>query len=116
MNAVEQVKFDIEYLQYNDYVNNDMSDNYFIVTHFDGDKNPTRPMFVLRRIKTGEEIKARVRQSNIFKAQPFGQFSVLKIEGFTYAPKRKMINGEWVVSDEYEVILESFEVIRNEQR
>ena len=67
----------------------------------------------MRRICDGEEIKCKIRQANVFKAQPFGCYSILMIEGFTYALKRKYVNGEWSYTDEHEPVLEEYEVIKN---
>lgn len=114
MNIVEQVKFDLEYLEYTDYTNPQMADYYYIVTDFVTFKDAAKPTLVLRRICDGEEIKTRIKQNKIFKQQPFGCFSILKVEGFTYVFKKKLVEGEWVSTDETEPILESYEVIRNE--
>lgn len=115
MNIVDQVKFDIEYLEYTDYTNPRMADYYYIVVEFQTYKDATKPTLILRNIKTGEELKTRIKQSNIFKMQPFGRFSILKIEGLTYIFKNKLIDGKWQSTNETEPILEEYEVIRNEQ-
>ncbi len=114
MNIVEQVKFDLEYLEYTDYTNSQMADYYYIVTDFVTFKDAAKPTVMLRRICDGEEIKTRIKQSKIFKLQPFGCFSILKIEGFAHVFKKKLIDGEWVNTDETEPILEEYEVMRNE--
>lgn len=114
MNIVEQVKFDLEYLEYTDYTNPQMADYYYIVTDFVTFKDAAKPTLTLRRICNGEEIKTRIKQSKIFKLQPFGRFSILKIECFAHTFKKKLINGEWTNTDETEPILEEYEVIRNE--
>ena len=114
MNIVEQVKFDIEYLEYTDYKNENMSSDYYIVVSFETRKDACKPMLILRNIKTGEEVKTRIKQSSIFKSHPFGLFSILKIEEFTYAFKKKPINGEWVETEEQEVVLECYEVMKND--
>lgn len=114
MNIVEQVKFDMEYLEYTDYKNENMSEYYYIVVSFEAKRDACKPVLILRNIKTGEEIKTRIKQSNIFKSHPFGLFSILKIEDFAYSFKRKPINGEWVETDEQEVVLECYEVMKND--
>lgn len=114
MNIVDQIKFDLAHLEYTDYTNPKMSEDYWIVVNFETRKDPCKPMLILRRIKTGEEIKTKIRQSKIFKSRPFGEFSILKIYGFTYVYKKKMIDGEWKNTEELEPILEEYEVIRNE--
>ena len=113
MSIVDQVKFDMEYLEYTDYVNDKINDCYYIVVNFQTYKDPTKPVVILRRICDGEEIKSRIKQAKIFKQQPFGCFSILKVEGFTYEFKRKLVDGEWVKTDETEPILEEYEVIKN---
>ena len=113
MNIVEQVKFDLEFLEYTDYTNPKIADDYYIVTSFVTYKDPAKPSIVLRRICNGEEIKTRIRQNKIFKQQPFGLFSILKIDGFVFAPKKKLINGSWESTDEFETILEEYEIMKN---
>lgn len=114
MNVVEQVKFDMEYLQYTDYINPKMSEDYYIVTDFKTYKDPAKPVLILRKVFNGEEIKTRIKQASIFKAQPFGQFSILRIQNFAYAFKKKIVGGQWQDSDEQEIVLEEYEVIKNE--
>ena len=48
----------------------------------------------------------------MFKENPFGLFSVLKISEFDKEFKRKPVNGEWIVTDEIEDILNNYEVIK----
>ena len=107
----EQVKSEIEYLGYTTYVNEKINENYYIVVNYKTYKDVTKPYFTLRKIKTGEEISTRITQSKIFKQNPFGEFDILKVEGFTHKFKKKCIGGEWVETDELEPILESYEVI-----
>ena len=112
MNIIEQVKFDMEYLEYTTYINPQMADYYYIVINFTTYQDATKPTLILRNINNGEEIKTRIKQSKIFKAQPFGQFSILKIDGFTYEFKKRMIDGKWQSTDEIEPILEEYELIK----
>ena len=114
MNIIEQVKFDMEYLEYTTYTNTKMADYYYIVVNFITYQDATKPTLILRNINTGEEIKTRIKQSKIFKSQPFGQFAILKIDGFTYEFKKKIVDGKWQSTDETEPILEYYEVIKNE--
>ena len=107
----EQVKSEIEYLGYTTYVYEKINENYYIVVNYKTYKDVTKPYFTLRKIKTGEEISTRITQSKIFKQNPFGEFDILKVEGFTHKFKKKCIGGEWVETDELEPILESYEVI-----
>lgn len=114
MSIQEYVRFEKEYLQYVTYVNPTIANFYYIVVDFKTFKDTTKPHVVLRQIQTGEEIKTRIKQGKVYKQNPFGEFSILKIEGFTMDYKKKLINGEWQVTDELEPILEFYEVIKNE--
>lgn len=114
LNVVDQVKADIEFLSYTDYVNADMSDDYYIVTDYTTYKDSAKPSLVLRRIHNGEEVRCRIKQAAIFKAQPFGQFAVLRVPYISYAFRKKLIDGKWVDTDEREAILEEYEVIKND--
>ena len=109
----EQIKAEIEYLGYTTYVNSDINENYYIVINYKCFKDATRPYMTLRNINNGEEIKTRITQSKIYKDNPFGEYSILKVEkkGFTEKFKKKCIGGEWTESDELESILECYEVI-----
>lgn len=112
LDIVSQVRAEMDYLGYVNYVNNNMADDYYIVIGFATYKNPCTPNLVLRRICDGEEIRSRIKQSKVFKESPFGLYSILKIEGFTYDFKSKKINGEWQKSDEREIVLENYECMK----
>lgn len=112
MDAVSQVKWDIEYTGVTDYINEKMHDDYYIVTSFETHNNPCKPKVTVRRISDGEEIAGRVKQVNVFKEQPFGMFSVLKIPILNYEFKKKLVDGEWKDTDETEMILKEYEVYK----
>lgn len=112
LNVVDQVKAEIEYLGYVNYVNPKMADDYYIVTSFVVYKDECRPSITARRICDGTEINTRIKQANVFKESPFGLFSVLQIEGFTYDFKKRKVDGNWISTDEQEPILESYYVVK----
>ena len=112
LNIVEQVRAELEYLGYCNYVNENMDKDYYIVISFVTYKDARRPSLVLRRICDGHEVKTRIKQAKAFEAQPFGQYSILKISGFTSEAKRRKIGDEWVKTDETEDILENYEVMK----
>ena len=115
MNVVEQMKFEKEYLQYIEYINPKISDNYYVVIDFKTYKNSTQPYLIVRNISSGEELKTRIKRGNIYKSKPFGEFSILKIYGFIWDFKRKKVGDDWIITDEKEPILEEYEVIKNEE-
>lgn len=112
LDIVSQVRAEMDYLGYVNYVNPNMAKDYYIVVCFVTYKNPCTPNLVLRRICDGEEVHGRIKQSKVFKESPFGMYSILKIEGFTYDFKSKKINGEWQKSDEREIVLENYECMK----
>lgn len=113
MAIIEQIKFEMEYLEYTTYINPNISKYYYVVLDFKVYKSATNPYLVLRNIKTGEEMKSRIKDSKVFKNQPFGRYSILKIKEFDQAFKKKNIGGNWVVSSELEDILVNYEVVKN---
>lgn len=115
MNVIEQMKFEKEYLQYIEYINPKISEDYYVVIDFKIYKNSTQPYLIVRNISSGEELKTRIKRGNIYKSKPFGEFSILKIYGFIWDFKRKKVGDDWIITDEKEPILEEYEVIKNEE-
>lgn len=113
MNIVDQVKAENEYLGSVSYTNPKVKDYYWIVTMFDDSRNATRPYVTIRRICNGEEIQTRIKRASVFKEQPFGLYSILRMDTVVYEPKKKKDNdGNWVDSDIVEPILCGYEVIK----
>ena len=113
MNIVEQVKAEVEYLGSCNYTNPKVKDYYWIVVVFDDTRNSTRPYVTIRRICNGEEIQTRIKRASVFKEQPFGLYSILRMDTIVYEPKKKKDNnGNWVDSDIVEPILCGYEVIK----
>ncbi len=104
-----------EYLQYIEYINPKISEDYYVVIDFKIYKNSTQPYLIVRNISSGEELKTRIKRGNIYKSKPFGEFSILKIYGFIWDFKRKKVGDDWIITDEKEPILEEYEVIKNEE-
>lgn len=113
LDIVSQVRAEMDYLGYVNYVNSNMADDYYIVVGFVTYKNPCTPNLVLRRICDGEELGTRIKQSKIFKESPFGLYSVLQIEKFSYEFKKKKIDNVWVNTEETEMILSEYSVIKD---
>jgi DNA polymerase III alpha subunit len=113
LSITEQIKFEMEYLGYAVYTNQNIADYYYIVTEFEQYKDASRPYFTLYNLKTGESIKTKIRQGKIYKENPFGLYSVLDIRGFTYKNKTKLVDGEWTKTEELEAIVETYEVVKN---
>ena len=114
MSVVEQVKFEKEYLQYVVYSNPRVNHSFYIVTDYKTFKEVRKPYCTLHNIKTGEDIKTRVTSVKTFENNPFGEYSILRVDRFTKKHKKKCINGTWQETEELEDILDNYEVIRNE--
>lgn len=112
MSVVEQVKFEKEYLQYVIYKNPKVNQSFYIVTEYKTYKEARKPYLILHNIKYGNDIKARITSVKVYQDNPFGEYSILKIDKFTEKYKKKCIGGEWVVTDELENILNEYEVIK----
>lgn len=113
MGIIESMKFEKEYLEYIVYTNENVSSLYYMVTDFKTYKDTTKPYITARQIRTGKEVKTRIKQGKIFKENPFGQWSVLKINEFSQEfKKRPNAEGKWEATDELEDILTEYEVIR----
>ena len=106
MGIIESMKFEKEYLGSILYTNSQVSPLYYMVTDFKTYKDTTKPYITARQIRTGKEIKTRIKQGRIFKEDPFGQWSVLKINDFAQEfKKRPNAEGKWEATDELEDIL-----------
>ena len=112
MSVVEQVKFEKEYLQYVVYKNPKVNQSFYIVTEYKTYKEARKPYLVLHNIKNGNDVKARITSVKVYQNNPFGEYSILRIDGFTEKYKKKCVGGEWVVTDELENILNEYEVIK----
>lgn len=112
---VEQVKSEVEYLGVSDYANPSMREYYYIVTAFDDKrtKDQSRPYVTLHNLKTGKEVNTRIKQSRVFKDAPFGLFSVIKMDELHLEyKKKKNQDGTWHNSDETEVVMKDYEVMK----
>ena len=112
MSVQEYVRFEQEYLGYVTYFNPNINERYYIVTDFKTFKDTAKPYLTLRQLQTGNEIKTRIKKSGVFKNRPFEKLSVLSVDGFTYDFKKKLVNEEWINTDETEAILVDYEVIK----
>ena len=108
----EQVKVEIEYLQYSTYANSDVDESYYIVVDYKTFSDAAKPTVILKQINTGIETKTRIKQAKIYKQNPFGLYSILQIECFDYDLKKKYIDGQWKTTDETEPVLTNYSVVK----
>ena len=110
LSVKEQVKFEKEYLEYVVYVNQKAGSRFYIVIEYTTYNDKRKPYVTLRHIQSGEEIKTKIKDPQIFVENPFELFSVLKVNEFKQQFKTKNIGGEWRKTDELEDILFDYEV------
>ena len=106
----EQVAFEMDFLEYTDYKNESAGDKFYIVIKYETYKDKTKPYVTLRHIKTGKEIKTKIKDGKIFTETPFKLYDVLKVNEFKTQKKTKNCGGKWVKTDEDEQILSQWEV------
>lgn len=106
----EQIKYEMEYLEYIEYKTDKIGDNYYIVTEFKTYNDKTKPYLTLYNIKNGVYKKTKIKDSNIFIQNPFKTYDILKINKWKQQYKTKNIGGKWVKTDEIEDILFDYDV------
>ncbi len=106
----EQVKFEMDYLEYCKYTNEKAGSNFYIVIGFKTFKDKTKPYLVLRQINTGNEIKTKIKEGKKFSCNSFKLYDVLKVIEFKTQKKMMNVGGEWKCSEIDEDILTEWEV------
>lgn len=111
LSVQEQVKSEIEYLGYTNYINEELQDDLYIVIEYKTYSDNTKPYVIVYRLNDGEIISTKVTAGTQFAFNPFKLYSVLKII-FKEANKRRLVNGEWVETEETQKIIDSWEVVK----
>jgi len=106
----EQVKFEFEYLEYTTVKYEKADSSLYIVTEYKTYKDKTKPYITLRNLKSGEDLKTKVKNSKYFMENPFKLFDVLQIINFKTQKKTKIVGGQWIKTDEDEQILDEWMV------
>ena len=106
----EQVKFEMEFLEYTEYVNENAGDKFYIIIKYEVYKDKTKPYVTLRQINNGKEMKTKIKDGKIFSQNPFKLYDVLKVNEFKTQKKTKNVGGKWMKSDEDEEILINYDV------
>lgn len=106
----EQIKFEMEYLEYVNYQSEKIGNNYYIVIGFETYKDKTKPYLTLYNIKDGTNKKTKIKDGNIFIQNPFKMYDILKINKWKQQYKTKNIGGKWVKTNEIEDILFDYDV------
>jgi len=110
MSIKDQVKFEMDYLEYVKYINEGAGNNFYIIIKYETYKDKSKPYVTLRQINNGKELKTKIKDGKIFSENSFKLYDVLKVNEFKTQKKMKNIGGKWARTDEDEQILFNFEV------
>lgn len=108
----EQISSEMEYLEYPVFTNPNIKDCFYIAIAFKTYKEPRKPYLTLYNLNTGESVKTKIKSVKVFERDPFGLYSIIRVNEFTMEHKVKKIGDEWVKTDELEPILTDYEVIK----
>ncbi len=110
LSVKQQVEFEYSFLEYTTVVYPKADKSLYIVTEYKVYKDKSKPYITLRNLKTGEEMKTKVKNGKIFSENPFKLFDVLQVLNFKTQKKLKNIAGKWERTDEDEQILSEWNV------
>jgi hypothetical protein len=113
LDCIDQIKLEMDSLQYTTYSNGSETDYQYVVVGFKTYSDKSKPYAVIHNISTGEEKNVRIKSRVLFNKQPFGMFSVLEVFDIAEERKKKYVDGEWKDSDEIELILKNYECVRD---
>jgi len=110
LSVKEQVKFEMEYLEYTTVEYEKADKSLFIITEYKVYKDKSKPYITLRSLKTGDDKKTKVKSGKTFTENPFKLFDVLQVLNFKTQKKTKNVGGKWIKTDEDEDILDEWVV------
>lgn len=110
LSVKEQVKFEYTYLEYTTVVYPKADKSLYIVVEYRTFKDKTKPYLTLRNLKTGDDLKTKVKNGKAFSENPFKLFDVLQVLNFKTQKKLKNVGGKWERTDEDEQILSEWNV------
>lgn len=106
----EQIKSEIEYLEYITYKNPKAPDDMYYVVECKFYKDKTKPYLYLYNLKTGEYLKTKITAGKTFAETPFKEGNVIHVKEFSERNKVKKVGGDWVRTDEKEKVVKKWDV------
>jgi DNA polymerase-3 subunit alpha len=107
----ERLAFEQENMGYIAFTYDKATKNMYYVIEFKTYKNKSKPYLTLYQVKTGETIKAKIINEEVYMSAPFKEGNVLLVDKMSKKPKSKLVNGKWVKSQtEKDNILDSYQV------
>jgi len=110
LSVKEQVKFEYTYLEYTTVTYEKADESLYIITEYKVYKDRTKPYLTLRNLKTGDDLKTKVKSGKNFTENPFKLFDVLQVLNFKTQKKMKNVGGKWERTNEDELILDQWNV------
>ena len=106
----EQIKSEMEYLEYITYQNPKAPDDMYYVVECKFYKDKSKPYLYLYNLKTGEYLKTKITAGKAFIESPFKEGNVIHVKEFSERNKMKKVGGDWVRTDEKERIVKKWDV------
>lgn len=104
----EQLKAEIEYYGYEVTTIEKSPSSVYVVTEIDTKYTPKLRLY---NLKTGDVMVAKCYKNDMKKNQ-FGEFNIIKAKKFTEKNKSRKVGNEWVKTDEKELYLSEWEVLK----
>lgn len=106
----EQIKYEMEYLEYITYTNPKAPKDMYYVSECKFYKDKTKPYLMLYNLKTGELLKTKITSGKSFVENPFNTGNVINVKEFGERNKMKKAGGDWIKTDEKERIVKKWDV------
>lgn len=104
----EQIKTEIEYLGQPMTIVEKSPNSVYLVIEIN---DKYTPIVRLYNLKSGEVMKVKCRKNDM-KKNIFGEFSIIQVKQLTERNKRTQINGEWVETEEKELYIVDWNVLK----
>ena len=104
----EQIRAEIEYYGYETTTIEKSPSSVYMVTEIDTKYTPKLRLY---NLKTGEVKYAKCKKNDMKKNQ-FGEFNIIQVKKLVERNKRKKVNDEWVETDEKELYLTEWNVLK----
>ena len=104
----DQIKAEIEYYGYETTIIEKSPSSIYMVTEIDTKYTPKLRLY---NLKTGEVKYVKCKKNDMKKNQ-FGQFNIIQVKKLVERNKRKKVNDEWIETDEKELYLTEWNVLK----
>lgn len=106
----EQIKYEMEYLEYITYQNPKAPKTMYYVLECRFYKDKTKPYLTLYNMRTGDILKTKITSGKTFIESPFTDGNVINIKEFGEKEKMKKVGENWVKTGEKDKIVKKYDV------